>query len=246
LAAFATVALHDSRAEKFAINTRQLIIMAQDIKGAGLTERERKKIEKLYTRIRKKYGNRPHILFYKGSPFKGDIVVGLGKTLEDTTGIEDAMEKLRRVHGWTATVEEADDLPFDYYKESIDKDVPVLLRSDGHYTVCVGYVIAEEVPHLIVADTGRVQLEKEAMTYLDKEHESFQSLPPDDPERQHYEGALQDKEFESDPTINADEALLPGVTVERFDPGRYHAIFIHHWEKTAEAWRPEVKKIVGK
>ena len=68
----------------------------------------------------------------------------------------------------------------------------------------------------------------------------------DDPAQRDYEQRLKKKEFEADPTINADEALLPGVTIERFDRGRYHAIFIHHWEKTAEAWRPEVKRIVGK
>jgi len=243
LAAFSTV-MRGGLIDDCVITERKLTVLAQEIKGAGLTADEKEALRGLLQRIVKGYGDRAMAPFADATPFRG-VTRGLGMTIKGAKGMVDAVQRVHRVHGWTATVEDGTDLPFERYKEAIDKGIPILLERDGRYTVGVGYVTVEGKGHLIVADLGKIAFEKEGVAYLPSAHEYFQSLPPDDPARKMYEHNKSRRDLVGDYVVGSGKPLPPGITIEEFDRGRYKATFVHGWRESAEAWRPEVEKIVG-
>jgi hypothetical protein len=244
LAAFSTVMMHERAVDDFVISERKFTAMAQNIKGEGLTEGEKKALGRLLEKAWKGYGERTMAPFTGGTPFRG-VTLGLGKTIKGAKDMKEAVARLHRVHGWTATVEEGTDLPFERYKESIDKGIPILLEVDGRFLVGVGYVTLEGKAYLVIANLAEITFEKTGMLYTDEAHEYFQSLPPNDPERKMYEWKKSHEYLTGDYSVSSDKPLPPGTTIEEFDRGRYKATFVHGWRESAEAWRPEVEKIVG-
>ena len=247
LAVFATVAFYGeprTRIKDFVLIEQQFVIYAQDIKGSLLTEDETAKVKVLYKTAFDEYGDR------KQAPLYGTFLMGaaisLNQTIKDTKTFAKAVEKIGKVHGWMATVEDGAGLPFDKYKESIDKRIPVILDKNGRYTIAFGYLEKGEKRYLIIADLAGTPMEMVGMSYTPKQHEFFKSLPPNDPERKRYEQSKILKKFPVDFAISSTKPLMIGMNIEEFDKEKYKAHFIYNWRESLDAWKPEIEKVVGK
>ncbi len=246
LAAFATVAFFGEPRvgiKEFELTEKKFIVLAQDIKGTSLTEDEKKKTTELFEKARSDYGDRKDMALY-GTFMMGDALL-LNETIKDCKTVKEAVERIGKVHGWVATLEEGADLPFEKYKEAIDKRIPILLERDNRYVVGVGYVRTGGKDFLVIADLSETPLEQIGMSFMPSEREIFESLPPDHPERKMYEYDKKNKRFTVDFTISSAKPLVVGITIEPFELSKYKAYFIYNWRVSAEAWRDEIAKIVG-
>ena len=266
LAVFATVAFasrYRVSIGDFALTEKKFIILAQNLKGSALTDDEKDKVKNLFEEARKKYGDRTTPMQYgtfsMGQALKLGLTVnasswlsavkakfGIGdpESFEPSDWFERAVKRIAKYHGWTATVEKGGNTPFDKYRKSIDRHVPVIIERDGYYKLVVGYLVADNVDYILTADLAKTPLEKTGMTYTPSEKEHFESLPPDNPWRKMYEGNRRNKRFVTDLRLRSAMPLHPGFLFEPFEKGKYRAYFIHGWHKSLDAWKPEIRKIL--
>ena len=246
LAAFATVAFFGEPRvgiKEFALTERKFVVLAQNIKGMELSTEESKKMADLFKKVTREYGERKSASQY-GTFMMGDAL-SLDETIKKCQNPREAVERIGKVHGWVASLEHGVNVPFEKCKEAIDKRIPILLEREHRYTVGIGYVRANGIDYLVVADLSKTPMEKAGMSYMPKEHEHFQGLPPDDPARKMYENDLKRKTFVVDFVVSSTKPLVAGITIEPFDQARYEAYFIYNWRISAEAWHDEIAQVVG-
>ncbi len=261
LAVFATIAFADSPKTSvcdFVLNEKQFINYAQDLKGTALTEDEQEKIKTLFSKAKEKYGGRTMPVRY-GTFFMGKALT-LGLTIngeswakglkaliskdKQVDWIKNAVKQIGQIHGWYATVEAGKNIPFEKYKESVDKHIPVIVEENGYYKLIVGYINSKDKKYIVVVDLAKTPMEKTGMCYPPDQRETFESLPPNDPWRIMYEQRKNKKRFATDLQIRSQMPLPIGITIEEFNPGKYHAYFVYNWRKSMDAWKPEIEKIV--
>jgi len=267
LANFATVVFSGSYGNsigEFALSEKKFIIFAQNLKGTALTDKEKQAVKELFKTAKKAYGDRSLPMKYgtygMGEALKLGLTVNKKSWLDSikaTFGIGDkqsdepknwfrrALLRIGKYHGWIATLEEGKNISFNKYKKAVNKHIPVLLENNGVYYVAAGYLEDDKKQYLVIINLSIVPLEKKGMTYLPKEKEYFESLPPDNPRRKMYEGNKKMAMFAVDLQIRSKMPLPIGITIEPFEKGKYHAYFIHSWKKSVEAWEPEIRKIIG-
>ena len=266
LANFATTAFaggYRNNITDCVLTEKKFIIYAQNLKGTALTEPEEKKVKALYESAKKQYGDRSGAMKYGTFGMGKALLLGLTvnnnswlKSIESKFGIGDrkinedknwikrAVDRIGKYHGWYATVEEGKNIPFEKYKESIDKRIPIIIEKNEYYKLIVGYIDSGNEKYVILVDLAKTPLESKGMIYLPNEIEYFESLPPDNSRRKAYEYKKNKKMFTADLQIRSKMPLPIGITIEEFKQDKYHAYFVHSWHKSMDAWKPEIEKIV--
>lgn len=241
-AAFASVAFHTGSVaiREFQLRPDKVFPYAEEAKGQLLSEKQKKELTKLSAKAFAQYGKRPP------APFHGTYMLGnalsLQLTLKRARSIEKCVERIARFHGWLATLESSRDCSSEKYKEAIDKGIPILLQRGRAYRVCFGYLQITDKEYVILADPNGIPLESAPGVLLPSEREAAKTDPW---ARRIMEDDLKTK-FPTDLRTRVSMPLLPGMSVEEFEGGKYTAYFIHDWRVSPEAWREEILKIVGK
>ena len=267
LASFATVAFsrkYQTRIGTLALSEKDLIILAQNLKGTALTDTEKKSIKELYARIKRKFGNRstPFRLgtfgmgkaFYLGltvndkswlEKIKAKCGIGDSDRNEPKDWVERALYRIAKYHGWKAVLEKTQNATLLDYKKAIDGDFPVLLYRNKYYKVLVGYLMTEKRNYLLTVDLKEIPVILEPSYPTPSERAHFEALPPDDPWRKTWEYNQKNLKFPTDLFVQSSIPLHPGFLFEPFEKGKYRAYFIHGWHKSLDAWKPEIRKILG-
>ena len=266
LASFATVAFsrkYQTRIGTLVLKQKDLIIYAQNLKGTALSDAEKKSIRDLYARIKQKYGDRstPFNLgtfgmgkaFYLGltvndkswlDKIKAKCGIGDGDDDEPKDWVERALYRIAKYHGWKAVLEKTQNATFLDYKKAIDGDIPVLLYRDKYYRILVGYLMTGKCNYLLTVDLKEIPVILEPSSPTPKARARFEALPPDNPWRKTYEYEKTHLKFPTDLFVQSSIPLHPGFLFEPFEKGKYRAYFIHDWQKSIDAWKSEIKKIL--
>ncbi len=267
LASFTTVAFagkYNRQIGALAFGEKDLIIRAQNMKGTALTDTEKKSIKELYARIKQKYGDRstPFSLgtfgmgeaFYLGltvndkswlDKIKAKCGIGDSDGNEPEDWVERALCRIAKYHGWKAVLEKTRDATFLDYKKAIDRDIPVLLYKDDYYKVLVGYLMTEKRNYLLAVDLKEIPVILQPSSPTPSERAYFEALPPNNPRRIAWENKLKHFKFPMDLVVQSSIPFHPGFLFEPFEKRKYHAYFIHGWHKSLDAWKPEIRKILG-
>ena len=241
-AAFASVAFHTGSVaiREFQLRPDKVFPYAEEAKGQPLSEKQKKELTKLSAKAFAQYGKRPP------APFHGTYMLGnalsLQVTMQGARSIEKCVERMARYHGWVPTLESSKDCSLKKYKEAIDKGVPILLERGRACRVCFGYLAVGEKGYVLLANPETIPLESRPMIILPSLREAAKT----DPWARNMMERRMKRRVSTDLRTRVSMPLLPGMSIEEFEGGKYTAYFIYDWRVSPEAWREEILKIVGK
>jgi hypothetical protein len=162
--------------------------------------------------------------------------MAIAATLDGTKYVQVALHKIARLHGRTPTLDDGEKLPFEKYKEYLDKDIPALLeiKRGKIYRIGIGYVDSGYAQYLIVANLFDVPFERKLVTpNYQTSAEAAQRMPPQD--------VLATVDYET----SDQKPLGDGIEIEPFASDRYaHTYFIYEWRVSPEGLAREVGKIL--
>jgi len=245
-AALGTVVLETcgSRATDSALSQDHMRRYARQLKGQELTREEEADLRGLYRDTVKDLARRrPRVT----ERVVLDVTFGVrdAKLLQMTyrrcKSVRSALRELARLHGHVPVVEQGANLPFEAYKESIDKKIPALLcLPGGAFRICFGYLGTDGAQYLVVADCARIGLEQRPM------HLPKRALESEIPEVRRWVERKKKKRITSDYETGSGKPLAEGVEILPFDTGGHmDAYFIYDWEVSAEGLAGNIAKLLG-